>query len=173
MPRSHIRVLVFAFAVAVLLLAAGPIAHMQEPISEERSRVEAAAPEETPVETALASLTSEAPANLVVTLIIVPILQWLKRKDWRWLDWVNERSVFWISGAIAGLAALGIHVSYDPAADVGNITFSVAGLMSGSLEWVKQWAAQHWGHRALRAFETLPRALEALATLRDLQARKD
>lgn len=117
------------------------------------------------MDSALTSLTHEAPANLVVTLIIVPILQWLKRSNLPLFAWINDRSAFYVSGAIAAVAAFGIHFSYDPAADVGAITFSLAGLLAGGAEWVKQFAAQHWGHRALRAFEALPKALEALASL--------
>jgi hypothetical protein len=118
------------------------------------------------MDSALASLTHEAPANLVVTMIIVPILQWIKRSNIPLFKSVNENSIFYISGAIAAFAAFGIHFSYDPTADMGPISWSVAGIIGGLSEWVKQFAAQHWGHRALRAFEALPTALEALATLK-------
>lgn len=119
------------------------------------------------MDSALTSLTHEAPANLVVTMIIVPILQWVKQSNLPIMRLVNERTVFVVSGLIAAIAAIGIHVSYDPAADLGTITWSLAGLIGGTAEWIKQFAAQHWGHRALRAFEALPKALEALGTLAD------
>jgi hypothetical protein len=101
----------------------------------------------------LATLTSELPANGLVTLFVVPTLQWLKRSQA--VTWVNQRTAFPISVGIAALGAVGIHFSYDSSAGALTITgLTVSGLIGGIMEWAKQIAAQHWGHRVYRALET-------------------
>jgi hypothetical protein len=103
---------------------------------------------------AFTSLVSELPANALLTLLIVPILQWVKRSDLKAFRWVNEQTAFIISGVLAAGGAMGIHFQYDPAMGDLHVTgLSVAGIANSAGEWAKQFASQHWGHRAYRALE--------------------
>jgi hypothetical protein len=89
-------------------------------------------------------------------LLIVPILQWAKRHEAGWLSWINERTAFSLSAVVAFFGAVGIHFSFDPTAGTATIDgLTITGLLGGGAEWLKQFAAQHWGHRFYRALESV------------------
>jgi hypothetical protein len=99
------------------------------------------------METLLASIMKELPANALITAAIVPIFQWLKRSPY--VTVLTEKTAFALSGVVALLTSVGIHFSFDASGDVLQIT----GLLAFVTDVPRQWIMQHWGHRAYRALE--------------------
>lgn len=97
------------------------------------------------------STATEITTTGLITMWVVPVLQWAKRSDSRWLRWINGQSAVAVSGAIAGLTALGLHVSFDRTTG----EFALTGNVGMVIHALTQFTMQHVGHKGYVALQAL------------------
>lgn len=83
--------------------------------------------------------------QLTMSAVIVFILQVLKKASWfPWLSDQTQRLNTIVAVVLSGLAALGIHSSFDPASHVLTITgLSPAGIAHAAIDWIRSYAMQY------------------------------
>lgn len=105
-------------------------------------------------------ILSSLPANGLLTMILVPIITWLRNN--KRVTGINDKTVFWFAGFCSFCAALGIHGAVSSSGFHFEGTWKELG--DGLFDVVKQWSALHWGNQAQQIVKHLPDFLKSVRT---------
>lgn len=151
MPRDQIRLIVFAFVVAVLMLT-GPVLFAQ-----------AAAVAGSPLEPGQAN---ESVVSFVWAYAGAALLEWWKRSKFGGMKTSAEPYIKrGIAVATAVLSAIGVHSSFDAAAGVLTISgLTMPGIWVAIGDSVRQFAFQQFIYRAAIEDKAVTRVLNPPTT---------
>ena len=98
-------------------------------------------------------MTEQITDQLGASAVIVFIMQWLKGRSW--FPWLTEKTDTlnrWLAVGLSGLAALGIHMTFDQAAGTLTITgINAAAILAAAWVWLKSYAVQETMYRVVKA----------------------
>jgi hypothetical protein len=98
--------------------------------------------------------STDISGNLYLTMLVVPLLQLLKKSKNPLFTWINSNSAIWISAIVAFWGAIGIHFAYNPSDHSMLVTgLNWTGVLTGAVDWARQFISQHWGYKFYMTFD--------------------
>lgn len=89
---------------------------------------------------------SGAFSQVAVAALVTYFIEWMKNSDHPLFKWINEHKTGLLralNAALAAVAAVGVHYTFDPTAGTLTVTGLQASAIAHALwEWAKQWAFQ-------------------------------
>ena len=110
-------------------------------------------------------LVTELPHNAVISLILVPIIQWAKQNPS--MTWFDGKMALKVSALAAVATSLGIH------ANATGFSGTWISLGAGLLSFGKQFALNHWGSKTLDFVESISVMAQRLATTQVITEKTD
>jgi len=98
-------------------------------------------------------MTSEISTQAALTVICSSLIEALKRtKYFPLITAETDKLNFIVGGIVAGIAAFGVHLTYDRATGVLTVTgLTLATVGNFVYDWAIQWAMQHgYYHAAIK-----------------------
>lgn len=110
------------------------------------------------------ALTDHPLASLAFTFLFVPLFQLAKESQWRWLRWLNDESAVVWNAVAAFFTALGLHfsISHTGDAHIATVAWTTSGVVSGSIEILRQFLANHVGHAGYSTLFSIKRVMSKL-----------